>query len=242
METDNILILRELDIIYPSLFDLFNQNFTCMGDKKFARIAFEYAKISSEVNPNFRVIIIVNHIKIEELKLDPPFLNRFEKHIINFKMLLSEKDIEICDKIMAYLGLISSYNNNKKLKLDLEKIMVNCQRHSIEGLIYKLKNEELDESSSKYENKLIQKVFEKIVPTFCQDIIASIISSKMDGKYKKYNEKVLEIYQENKCVNFETFFKEIELRRNIIYTFSKITEEIIEENVQLKNQYHKFYE
>ena len=240
METDNILILRELDIIYPSLFDLFNQNFTCMGDKKFARIAFEYAKISSEVNPNFRVIIIVNHIKIEELKLDPPFLNRFEKHIINFKMLLSEKDIEICDKIMAYLGLISSYNNNKKLKLDLEKIMVNCQRHSIEGLIYKLKNEELDESSSKYENKLIQKVFEKIVPTFCQDIIASIISSKMDGKYKKYNEKVLEIYQENKCVNFETFFKEIELRRNIIYTFSKITEEIIEENVQLKNQYGNF--
>ena len=62
----------------------------------------------------------------------------------------------------------------------------------------------------------------------------------MDGKYKKYNEKVLEIYQENKCVNFETFFKEIELRRNIVYTFSKITEEIIEESVQLKNQYGNF--
>ena len=31
METDNILILRDLDMIYPSLYDLFNQNFTCMG-------------------------------------------------------------------------------------------------------------------------------------------------------------------------------------------------------------------
>jgi hypothetical protein len=53
METDNVLILRDLDMIYPSLYDLFNQNFTCMGDKKFARIAFEYAKISSEVNKDF---------------------------------------------------------------------------------------------------------------------------------------------------------------------------------------------
>ena len=53
METDSILILRDLNMIYPSLYDLFNQNFSCMGDKKFARIAFEYAKISSEVNKDF---------------------------------------------------------------------------------------------------------------------------------------------------------------------------------------------
>ena len=232
METDNILILRELDIIYPSLFDLFNQNFTCMGDKKFARIAFEYAKISSEVNPNFRVIIIVNQIKIEELKLDPPFLNRFEKHIINFKMLLTEKDIQITNKLMEYFGVIASFNNNKKLKLDLENLMINCQRHSIEGLIYKIKTDE----STERESKIVKKIFEKIVPTFCQDIIASIISSKMDEKYKDYNDMVLDIYQDKKCVDFATFFEKIELRRNIIYTFSKITEEIIGENMILNNK------
>ena len=71
MESDNILILRDLDMIYASLYDIFNQNFTCMGDKKFARIAFEYAKISSEINKDFRVIIIVNKEKIEELKILP---------------------------------------------------------------------------------------------------------------------------------------------------------------------------
>ena len=236
METDNILILRDLDIIYPSLFDLFNQNFTYMGDKKFARIAFEYAKISSEVNPNFRVIIIVNHIKIEELKLDPPFLNRFEKHIINFGMLLNEKDLEISNKVMEYLELIASYNNNKKLKLDIEKIMINCQRNNIEGLIYKIKTEE----SIKRESKIIKRIFEIIVPTFCQDIIASLITSNMDKKYQDYNEMVLNIYQKEKCLNFEKFFAKIELRRNIIYTFSKITEEIFNENETLKNKYGKF--
>ena len=237
METDNILILRDLDIIYPSLFDLFNQNFTCMGDKKFARIAFEYAKISSEVNPNFRVIIIVNHLKIEELKLDPPFLNRFEKHIINFGMLLDEKDLEISNKILKYLELIFTYNNNKKLKLDLEKIMINCQKNSIEGLIYKIKTEE----SITNKSKIIQKIFEIIVPTFCQDIIASIISSKMDKKYQDFNDMVLNIYQSEKCINFEKFFEKINSRKNIIYTFSKITEEVFNENNEkLKNKYGEF--
>ena len=236
METDNILILRDLDIIYPSLFDLFNQNFTCMGDKKFARIAFEYAKISSEVNPNFRVIIIVNQIKIEELKLDPPFLNRFEKHIITFRMLLTQKDIEISNKIMEYFDVISSYNNNKKLKLDLEKLMINCERHSIEGLIYKIKTEE----STEKESKIVKVIFEKIVPTFCQDIIASIISSKMNKKYQDYNDMVLKIYQKNKCVNFESFFTKVKKRRNIIYTFSKITEEIIGEKDSLTNEHGTF--
>ena len=73
METDNILILKDLDIIYPSLYDLFNQNFTIMGNKQFARIAFEYAKISSEVNPNFHVVILVDNIQIQNLKLDLHF-------------------------------------------------------------------------------------------------------------------------------------------------------------------------
>ena len=99
MESDSILILRDLDMVYASLYDIFNQNFTSMGDKKFARIAFEHAKISSEINTEFRVIITVNKEKIEQLKLDPPFLNRFEKHIIDFKMILNDIDIEISKKM-----------------------------------------------------------------------------------------------------------------------------------------------
>ena len=64
METDSILILKDLDMIYPSLYDLFNQNFIVMGEKKFARIAFEYAKISSEVNKDFHAIVLVNNNQI----------------------------------------------------------------------------------------------------------------------------------------------------------------------------------
>ena len=131
METDDILILKDLDMIYPSLCDLFIQNFTIMGNKQFARIAFEYAKISSEVNKNFHAVVLVNNIQIENLKLDPPFLNRFEKHIVGFRMLIDDEDIKIAEKITDYIKLISTYNNNKKLKLDLDTLLINCKQNNM---------------------------------------------------------------------------------------------------------------
>ena len=153
METDDILILKDLDMIYPSLYDLFNQNFTIMGNKQFARIAFEYAKISSEVNKNFHAVVLVNNIQIENLKLDPPFLNRFEKHIVGFRMLIDDEDIKIAESITEYINLVSTYNNNKKLKLDLEKLLINCKQHNIEGLIFKLKNDIIKNKEDEQNNE-----------------------------------------------------------------------------------------
>ena len=240
MESDNILILRDLDMIYASLYDIFNQNFTCMGDKKFARIAFEYAKISSEINKDFRVIIIVNKEKIEELKLDPPFLNRFEKHIINFKMLLNEKDIEISKTIARYLKEITG-SKNKKLNLNLSKLLINCEEHNIDGLIYKIKNDlNINIDNREYENIIIEKVLEKIVPTFCQDIIAYLMTEKINIEFHIFNDRVINLYQKSRFFNFSSFFEKLKSKKNVIYTFSKITEEILYEEKDLVNKFGVF--
>ena len=245
METDNVLILRDLDIIYPSLYDLFNQNFTIMGEKKYARIAFEYAKVSSLVNPNFHVIVIVNREQIKKLTLDPPFLNRFEKHIITYNMLLDEKDIEISKKICAYLDLISTFNKNKNLKIDLDKLLINCKEHQIQSLIFKIKNDLSKEKianleGNKYEEYIIKELFNKIVPTFCQDIIASMLNSNLPQDYNKYNEQVLEIYKQNKYDNFDQYFEKLNSKKSVIYTFSKSNESILEEDKVIKNKYGSF--
>ena len=250
MEAENILILRDLDMIYASLYDLFNQNFTCMGDKKFARIAFETARISSEVNKNFHAIVIVSQNQINNLKLDPPFLNRFEKHIINFEMLLEKRDIEIAQKINEFIELIASFNNEKDLKIDLERLLVDCKLHNIEGLIFKIKNnlkqnmkenEELfKENNQEYEKVIIKECLNKIVPTFCQDIIASLMFCKFDQKYKDMKQTMVDIYKQNFCNNFETFFKKIESKKNIIYTFSKSNEDIFKENQEIENKFGVF--
>ena len=250
MEAENILILRDLDMIYASLYDLFNQNFTCMGDKRFARIAFETARISSEVNKDFHAIVIVGQNQIDSLKLDPPFLNRFENHIINFQMLLDKRDIEIAQHINEFIELIASFNNEKDLKIDLEQLLINCKLHNIEGLIFKIKNnlkekmkdnaEFFKEDNPEYEKTIIKECLEKIVPTFCQDIIASLIFCKFEQQYKDIKETMIEIYKRHFCNNFESFFKKIETRKNIIYTFSKTNEELFKENQQIENKFGVF--
>ena len=260
METDNVLILRNLDMIYPSLYDLFNQNFTIMGDKRYARIAFEYAKISSEVNKDFHVVVIVNNDQVQNLKLDPPFLNRFEKHIVNFNMLLEEKDIAIAKNISDYFNLIATFNKNQKLKIDLEKLLINCKKHHIEGLIFKIKNDllkknenkeknkdEKDEDNwinkegSEYEEKMNKEILKKIVPTFCQDIIASIlILEKKLKKYDKLKKIILDIYQKSNHSNFASFFKKLQSRKNVIYTFSKVLGNLFENEEEIENKFGKF--
>ena len=254
METDNVLILRDLDIIYPSLYDLFNQNFSTMGEKKYARIAFEYAKVSSLVNNNFHVIVIVNREQIKKLSLDPPFLNRFEKHILTYNMLLNEKEKEISKKICNFLELISTFNNNKDLKIDLDKLLINCKEHQIESLIFKIKNdlkhknrninEELDDPNlvkdKRYEENIVIEIFKKIVPTFCQDIIASILNSNLPQEYNKYQEIILDIYKQCKYDNFNTYFRKLSSKKSVVYTFSKSTESILEEERPIENKFGNF--
>ena len=250
MEAPNILILKDLDVVYPSLYDLFNQNFTNCGDKKFARIAFEYAKVSSQVDKDFHAVVIVNKIQIQHLKLDPPFLNRFEKHIINFNMLLEEKDKEIANKLYDFIRLISSFNENKELKIDLDKLLINCEKHNIEGLIFKIKNdfikgkkeEEINkiQNGPEYEEFIIKESLKKITPTFCQDIIASMKYSDLYQKDNNLYQIILNYYKESNKINFAEFFRNIQLKKNIIFTFSKVTENLFEKNQEIKNKFGVF--
>ena len=177
-------------------------------------------------------------------ELDLSFLNIFEKNTINSKMLLEEKDIIIANKICGYIEKIASFNNNGKLKLDLKSLMINCDRPNIDGLIFNIKNNitlnQEDKDSQNYEIKIIKEVFTKIVPTFCQDIISSILSGKLGPEYKQFNELVIEIYKESHCYNFESFFKKIESKKNIIYTFSEITEDIFDTGNNIENEYGIF--
>ena len=62
---------------------------------------------------------------------------------------------------------------------------------------------------------IIKQVFRKIVPTFCQDIIASIKYSNMNIKYNQYNEIIIDIYKKSQFNNFTSFFEKINLKRII---------------------------
>ena len=164
-------------------------------------------------------------------------------------MLLDEKDIEISKKIFDYIELIASFNNNQKLKIDLDKLLANCQDHQIQSLIFKIKNE-LKEGKKEeewelikakdYEDIMIKEVLKKIVPTFCQDIIASLLHCNLPQQYNKFNEIVLDIYKKSKYDNFDTYFENLSSKKNLIYTFSKDSQSILEGEKELKNKFGKF--
>ena len=67
--------------IYSSLYDLFNQNFSKLGDKNYCKIALG-AQFNPRcfVNSGFKCIIFMDDDDKVIKAADPPFLNRFEKH------------------------------------------------------------------------------------------------------------------------------------------------------------------
>ena len=79
-----------MESIYPSLYDLFNQNSIKVKGKKYARIVLGSKTNSfSEVNNNFWFVVLVDEDKIPEQEI--PFLNRFEKQNLKFEYLLNNE-------------------------------------------------------------------------------------------------------------------------------------------------------
>ena len=136
MSKDNVMILKYLTSVYPSLYDLFNQNFKKSGNSNYARIAL--GDLNSQnyfVNENFKCVIILDKNEIE--KQDPPFINRFEKHIITFEYLLNENQVKISKQIsQIFNDLIEK--NNKELKIDLNFQLLICDLEEIQGIFYQI--------------------------------------------------------------------------------------------------------
>ena len=102
-EEGKILCLSNLEYIYPSYYDVFNQNYMIREKKKYAKVALgTNTNIQTYIHDEFRVIVFLNNSFLsntnrQENKLldksenyipETPFLNRFEKHILSYDDLL----------------------------------------------------------------------------------------------------------------------------------------------------------
>ena len=89
MERDCILILRNLESIYGSLYDMLNQNYAVVGNRKNCRVALgAYSNPMCQVHDGFRCIVLIDQHKVDFS--DPPFLNRFEKQVLRFSDVLTD--------------------------------------------------------------------------------------------------------------------------------------------------------
>ena len=186
MENGNLLILKNLESVYPSLYDLFNQNFTVLGNKNYARLAIgANTKTFVYVNNQFRCIVNVETSKLDEEEV--PFLNRFEKHIMSFEYLLNEELIKEAERIKRNIDGFFELDEDvfKAIKYDLKTLMINCGKEEIQALVYTAyKNKIKIEDINDY-------VLEKIAMTLPQDILVNL---KINGDIQIKNlKKILDL-------------------------------------------------
>ena len=213
-DNNNIIIMKDLESIYPTLFNLFDKNFIKLKDKGI----YSNPDLLFEINPDLKIIILSNYNKLTKENL--PFINRFEKHLVTINNLLKKEYIVIAEEIWKKINLIISFNNNKKLKVNLKDILIIKSYEEIAGLLYKIINSE-NENITK--DKIEEEIFKIIVPTFSQDLIVSIKYSGFEKKYKKLSEYIYQIYKEKYRYNFIEFLSKISNNNKfIIYTFSEI--------------------
>lgn len=107
MERDCVLILRDLESIYGSLYDMLNQNYAVVGKRKNCRVALgAYSNPMCYVNDGFRCIVLTDHHKVDFS--DPPFLNRFEKQLLRFSDVLNEKQQKMIIELCRWVRQIST--------------------------------------------------------------------------------------------------------------------------------------
>ena len=236
METDNILILKDLESVYPSLYELFNQSFIILDGKKFVHLG--ESKSLSLVNDKFKAIVLVENDKIKEQ--EPPFLNRFEKHIINFKYLLDEELLKLSEEIFDTLQKIKNIQYEIKskelLKAKLERYFYLIKEEEIKGLVYIASKKygqninDNDENGSKNKKLIIKFVLEKIAPCFNEYLMIMITKFGFRNKYNFYYKCIFEEYEKNYCCNLKKYLEKLKDETSIVYTFSSIIDDIFNDD------------
>ena len=228
MEHNKVLLLKDLESVYPSLYDLFNQNFTVVSEKNYARIAIGSSNNTfSLVNDNFKCVVLVDKKTIENEEV--PFLNRFEKHIISFEYLLKEELIKAAKDIYEMIKDLAVPNiqeNNLKAPYDLKKLLVNSDKTEIQGIIYKYSKSEGLNKKLEFQD-LQDVVLKKISLILPQDLILLMKYSGFEQKYNNVSEKIIQFYQEGEHNNLYNFIVKMENLQNLIYTFTSIDEPLL---------------
>ena len=107
MERDCVLILRDLEGIYGSLYDMLNQNYTVVGGKRNCRVALgAFSNPMCQVHDGFRCVVLIDQGRVDFT--DPPFLNRFEKQLLRFSDVLNEEQRKIITHLKEWVTRIST--------------------------------------------------------------------------------------------------------------------------------------
>ena len=216
LNKEMVLIISNLNQIYPFLYDIFNRNFITKDDKKYGRICQgNVSEQTTKIHDKFRIIVMINKNSIQ--KQESPFLNRFEKAIVKFEDILTHEQKTASRDIFGQLEIKTLFEN-LNINYNIKTFSINYDKSSIDRLYFYFSNQKLKEEEIK------QKIYEKIARTLPQDIIINLEDNKP-------NKTIKSIYNKRKIFNYVDYINYlktlIENKNNffkfsIIYSFTDI--------------------
>ena len=223
-ETNVTLIMRRMGHLYDNLYDLFNQNFSISGEKKYCRIALgALYHPRCLVNDDFYCVVFVRHEDLAEC--DPPFLNRFEKHVVDMKSLVHERHWLITDQLVTELKNLLPQTMKKSFPL-LQHLFVDYSEDHICNLVidaFDYLNLSVDDDTNT--SKILDYCKEKLIRTSSFDLplTLSLQSEQIHPMIDQY-------YAIHSNLSFQNVLQqaltEEILTNQIIYTFTQIYDEI----------------
>ena len=204
---------------------VFNQNFTVVSEKNYARIAIGSSNNTfSLVNDDFKCIVLVDQNVIDSE--EPPFLNRFEKHVISFEYLLTVEMSKAADEIYKMIHDLVKINlpdeDKFEMPYDLNKLLINCDKEEIQGIIYSKYREFQNLGKNLQIQDLQDFVLEKISLTLPQDIILFMKYSGFEQTYNNISDRIINFYRQKEHSNLYYFIKTMKNKKNVIYHYTKL--------------------
>ncbi|CAF0807414.1 unnamed protein product [Didymodactylos carnosus] len=219
-ETNITLILRKMDHLYGTLYDLFNQNFSLYGERKYCRIALGATyHPRCLVNDQFYCVILVNAKDVE--KAAAPFLNRFEKHVIHFYDLVTSQQLKITDTLLSWINNLLHLQSIPKHFLLAQHMIVNFSCDYVCNLVLDA-CEKYGSDNEIDENMVAEYCVEHFLRSSTQDfpLILALNNNIHEDLIARY-------YQMKSKQHFRQLIHEtIVSVKQIIYTYTQIYEKI----------------
>jgi hypothetical protein len=119
VERGDIIVLKDLpNSVQTSLYDLLNKFYYRVGKQNYCRISVgAHSDSKCFVHPNFNCIVNIMQNRLWDV--DPPFLNRFEKHNLTLDQVLSKQEAVIIQELEEWIDrLLKNHLSSEKPLLD----------------------------------------------------------------------------------------------------------------------------
>jgi len=212
-EKDIALFLRGLGHLYDNLYDLFNQNYAVSTKKKYCRIALSSLyHPRCFVNDEFYCIVFVKREDLE--KYDEPFLNRFEKHLIELECLTTKSHGILVSRLKTWM--------NELLSMSMKDFFVWSKSEYLHSLVTEA-FDYFERSNSIIDNEQVLK--------YCQNQILRISSFDLPlclsyGGEQDRSEIIEQYYKNHTDFSFVRFIEKETNDKLLVYTYTQIYESI----------------